>query len=766
MIEESLLKSNFTGRDGFIWWIGQVADPKVWRNENSRVDGKKQNPGEENDKEAWAYRCKVRIIGYHSFDRNELDDDDLPWAHVLSSAAEGSPAQGGFGKLPLLVGGETVLGFFLDGEEAQQPVVMSCFHRSPAVVNVPNPNPFDPFPGSTQNLAEGVQFTRTKQQKSGKIKETPTSTPKESSVFFTSNNEVLNTAFNTNEDLGVGQVGGTDYSSVFSSSSTLNLAGSLFGNPDIPKDQLYFDDAAELQFLTQFEPPVEKSNGCGDNLISQLTTQIQNFIKFINRLEKTALGFIDPVRNKIVDIQSEIASVARLIASIMKLTINGMRDSVFKLIGSLFKELGIVTPPPLQIPISEAAKNILNIIFCIFEKLFGPLIDFISNLLNGLIGKSSNVPRCAAEETIGALISKLASMVDGALSSVLSGLDWLAGGISKIAGTLTSGLNFINQLLSFLDCDGLTCKSTISWDPFSGVTLPPTDNWATVVNNIDILGGLGNDIDAAAGLLSLFGSADTPFKDCRKRIVDPQSQSDIMPMPLGTQFYKCIPPEIEIYGDGVGAKAVAIVSSSNGSILTIKVTNPGRGYSYPPEVKIIDRSNYGSGAYAKATVNSNGNVNLIYIIDSGKGYCLTNLNIIVNELSPLTGITTLFEGLDETNIKDIGISTTPVGIVTNIVIERPGLGYTSGDVIQIGDCAYNPVVTTNGSIIDVLSPASCSNQFKSVPSVNINTRSGEGAVLYPVIDYVPQFIIDNPNLSVGITTDKIINVIQCVSTKK
>ena len=71
MIEESLLKSNFIGKDGFIWWIGQVADPSVWRNENSRVDGKKQKSGESNDEEAWGYRCKVRIIGYHSFDKNE-----------------------------------------------------------------------------------------------------------------------------------------------------------------------------------------------------------------------------------------------------------------------------------------------------------------------------------------------------------------------------------------------------------------------------------------------------------------------------------------------------------------------------------------------------------------------------------------------------------------------------------------------------------------------------------------------------------------------
>lgn len=766
MIEESLLKSNFTGRDGFIWWIGQVADPKVWRNENSRIDGKKQAAGDPNDTEAWGYRCKVRIIGYHSFDRNELDDNDLPWAHVLSSAAEGSPAQGGFGKLPMLVGGETVLGFFLDGEEAQQPVVMSCFHRTPAVVNVENPNPFDPFPGSQGNLSKGSQATRNKQQKSGTVKEPPTSTPKESNLLFTSNDQILNTVFSTQEDLGVGKIGGVDYSSVFSSSSTLNLAGSFYDKPIIPVDQLYYDETAEKQFLEEFREPVEPSNGCGNNLISQITTQIQNFIRFINGLERTSLGFVDPVKNKIVDIKSEISSVSRIIASIMKLAINGMRDNVFKLIGTLFKELGIVTPPPLQIPVSEAAKNILNIIFCIFEKLFGPLIDFISNLLNGLIGRSTNVPRCASEETIGILISKLASMVDGALSSVLSGLDWLAGGISKIAGTLIGGLNFINQLLSFLDCDGLTCKTGTSWDPFSGITLPPSDNWANVINNIDILGGLGNDVDSAASLLSLFGSGDTPFKDCRKKIIDPQSQSDLMSMPLGTQFYKCLPPEVEIYGDGIGAKAVAIVSSSEGSILTIKVTNPGRGYSYPPEVKIIDKSNYGKGAYAKSTINQNGNINSIYIVDPGKGYCLTNLKEIINTLPQYVGITTLLEPIPETDIRDVGVSTSPVGIVTNIVIERPGLGYTSGDIIQIGDCTYNPVVTPNGSIIDIVSPSSCVNQFKSVPPVTINTRSGEGAVLYPVIDYVPQFVIDNPNLSVGLTTDRIVSVIQCVSTKK
>ena len=30
MIENNLLKSNFLGRDGFRWWIGQIPPSKTW----------------------------------------------------------------------------------------------------------------------------------------------------------------------------------------------------------------------------------------------------------------------------------------------------------------------------------------------------------------------------------------------------------------------------------------------------------------------------------------------------------------------------------------------------------------------------------------------------------------------------------------------------------------------------------------------------------------------------------------------------------------
>lgn len=746
MIDESFIKSNFLGRDGFVWWIGQVADPSVWRNDKTRID---------NGKEAWGYRCKVRIIGYHSFSRNELKDEDLPWAHVLTSAADGAPAQGGFGKLPLLVGGESVVGFFLDGEEAQQPVVMGCFHRSPVVENIDNPQPFEPFTGAKGNLASGA--TRVKFQDNGITKEISESlgTGSQFQMF-------------SNPKFGTDSIGSLELSSGFVplTSNTSANAGATFGLPNLPKDALFADDAGEAAMLSYAgQNTYSSENGCSDNIIGQIQAALQSFIKLVNGLEKTALGFIDPVRNVVVNIQQSIRKVARLIASIMKFVINGIRDNIFKLVGKLFKLLGITLPPSLKLPISEAAKNILNIIFCIFEKLFGPLMDFIMGMLDGLIGKTPSIPTCAVEETIAALVAKLADMVDGVLSSIMSGLDWLASGIGQIAGAITGALNIVSQILSFLSCDSLACKGVKEWDPFGGVKLPKTDKWAETLNNFDILGGLGDDIDSAIGFLSMFGSEDTPFRNCRKTAVNPTKQEDIPSAPIGVKFFKCIPPEIIINGDGIDAKAIAVVSPQNGSILTIKVLNPGKGYTSPPTINILDKSNYGRGATAKSEITDSGSIKSIYITEPGDGYCQTNLSE-----TEFTGITTGVGTTTTTTttatsvvVTSPGISTTPVGIVTDVVVVGPGLGYTSGDTIQVGSCVYQPILTTNGSIIGINKPNSCKQQFLTNPTLTINTRTGQGALLYPVIEYVPQYASDNPNLLVGIGT--VVNVVQCVSNQ-
>lgn len=88
--------TDFAGKNGFIWWVGVVED---------RLDPLAIG------------RCRVRIIGWHSEKKNLVPTKDLPWAHPMQpiNASRNFSA-------PRI--GDWIVGFFLDGENAQQPVMM------------------------------------------------------------------------------------------------------------------------------------------------------------------------------------------------------------------------------------------------------------------------------------------------------------------------------------------------------------------------------------------------------------------------------------------------------------------------------------------------------------------------------------------------------------------------------------------------------------------------------------------------------------------
>ena len=97
---------NIFGKDGFVWFIGVVEDRK-------------------NDPDKLG-RVRVRILGYHSDDLEVLPVESLPWAIVMQPTT--SAAVSGLGSSPTnLVEGTWVIGFFLDGKEKQQPIVMGTF---------------------------------------------------------------------------------------------------------------------------------------------------------------------------------------------------------------------------------------------------------------------------------------------------------------------------------------------------------------------------------------------------------------------------------------------------------------------------------------------------------------------------------------------------------------------------------------------------------------------------------------------------------------
>lgn len=93
-----------------IWWTGVVED----RNDPEKLG-----------------RCRVRIFGYHDKDTNLLPTKDLPWAIPIQPIT--SAATSGIGSTPVgIVTGTWVVGFFLDSDESQQPVILGTLAGKPA----------------------------------------------------------------------------------------------------------------------------------------------------------------------------------------------------------------------------------------------------------------------------------------------------------------------------------------------------------------------------------------------------------------------------------------------------------------------------------------------------------------------------------------------------------------------------------------------------------------------------------------------------------
>ena len=116
------MPDNFMGMDGFLWFAGVVED--------------RQDPEK-------AGRVRVRCIGLHTDDLDELPTADLPWAQVM--APTDTPSMAGMGNTPpFLVEGTHVIGFFLDAATMQQPMIIGSIPGKPVEEADPTKGFFDP----------------------------------------------------------------------------------------------------------------------------------------------------------------------------------------------------------------------------------------------------------------------------------------------------------------------------------------------------------------------------------------------------------------------------------------------------------------------------------------------------------------------------------------------------------------------------------------------------------------------------------------------
>lgn len=95
-------RKNFIGLEGFVWWVGVVED----RNDPEQLG-----------------RVRVRCFGWHTEDKKKIATNDLPWAHPtipVNHPAVYTPKEG-----------DMVFGFFADGENGQNPIVLGSFPSIP-----------------------------------------------------------------------------------------------------------------------------------------------------------------------------------------------------------------------------------------------------------------------------------------------------------------------------------------------------------------------------------------------------------------------------------------------------------------------------------------------------------------------------------------------------------------------------------------------------------------------------------------------------------
>ena len=305
--------TNFVGRDPMQWWIGQVTDPKKgeWEKSREKQTGK-------DGKEVYSHRVRVRIVGYHGND-SDLPDKDLPMAHVLMPPGESST--GGRGRTMNYQGGEVVVGFFLDGADAQQPVIFGTLFRQTFVKDKLKSNKFNAFK-QTEFTPYTPPDVKAKVGKDKAVEKSP-----------------YDWGFKTFAQLAGGKV--------------INASS-----------------AATKEINVDTNIKLDNVTACEDNEISNITNALKNFTKEMNSYQDVGGLTLDPMYGGVVDKKQEIKLASMKIhASMSRLIRRGRSWTVQETMNKLSKTMKEKVSTSFQPGVGQAAKGLNDIIFCNFEKI-------------------------------------------------------------------------------------------------------------------------------------------------------------------------------------------------------------------------------------------------------------------------------------------------------------------------------------------------------------------------------------------------------------
>jgi len=428
--------------------------------------------------------------------------------------------------------------------------------------------------------------------------------------------------------------------------------------------------------------------------------------------------------------------IAKAISSIITGLFNSIRDQIYILVGEKIQSfINSLIPEEIKPIFGQTIKEAMDVIYCIFENLIKSLLKTIVDFLLSLVGKFINAPLCAAEQFAGALLSKLASDMSAAISPILQSLsDTLGGALGSVNSIIGKALEIVGLVFSFIGCDKLKCPLPSRFDNSYGPTQGERDSAQAMFSAISILniptgfdengnpkqtvGGFLKEAQGNAG--SIFGEPTDEQKKTAAYISGLVGGCD-------SKVLRCGPPKVEIFGgDGIGGFANAVVSNL-GEIIGVDVVERGFGYSAdkPPYVTFRDACGDGRGARGRAIIGDDGGIDRIIIDYGGYGY-RNNFGDIKTIYGTISGDTNT-----ETANAD---NKTVTGQIDVVEILDPGFGYNSGDTLEAGNGAELTPIIIGGRILGV-EVNNGGTGFTSIPEITINSETGVGANLSPVLKF-------------------------------
>ena len=706
--------TDFIGKDPMQWWIGQVTDPK-----KGKWDNLLEKKNAENGEPIYSHRCRVRIVGYHGCG-DELPDDELPLAHVL--LPPNMSTTGGLGSSMKYHGGEVVVGFFLDGEDAQQPIIFGTLFKQSYIK--------DGIKNSQFNAKKQTCFV-------------PYTPPDVRATAGDQQRSVTGSGGNGNGANGGGSgAENSEWSGNFPNASDKTVA------------------EENVNANTEFE--MDSSTACEDNEISKISNEMKEFsrkMKVFQKLNSSDV-FVNPLYGGLVDMQAELKLTSnRIQNSVTKLVRRGRSYVIGETLDKLSTTFKDKVPKPLQGVAGEATNALSNTIYCNFEKIQDQLGDYLMKSLENMLGQLLDVPICGVENFLGDMFGQINNILDTSLGSIFDQLNSIqGGGIALPSKTFSNAIKFADIITGVLDCDQMNCPENTSYSSKNGIRKALPDDFSNLIPKIGVSSFVNPLLDAIDGAIPQLPGL-------------PSLDGAIPAVPsapnCSTNVLRCGPPRVDFLGPlplgGQGATGEPIINVL-GQVIGVAITGKGSGYTEPPLLSFFDscENGYGAGGFVRI---KDGSVDEVVITSPGQNYLPntteTDLDGNVKEVIPSPDGN--YDG-----------SVSYVSSIADVVLTNTGFGYQDGDTVVVeggtvsdtlGDEVSQGIGQAEVELIIEDGLVAGANVIKggygftSIPDLVINSDTGSGARLTPVLRFTK---IEDATELAQISQDAVVTVISCI----